>query len=41
MRAQRKRSDVKIELGLGRRVRVDSAIDTEALGRILDVAGDG
>ena len=32
----RKRSDVTIELGRGRRVRVDSDIDTEALGRILD-----
>jgi len=31
-----KRSDVVIELGRGRRVRVDSNIDTEALGRILD-----
>ncbi|PCK76953.1 IS66-like element accessory protein TnpA [Rhizobium sophoriradicis] len=34
--ARRKRSDVTIELGRGRRVRVDSDIDTEALGRILD-----
>ena len=34
---RRKRSDVTIELGRGRRVRVDSDIDTEALGRILDV----
>jgi len=33
---RRKRSDVTIELGRGRRVRVDSGIDTEALGRILD-----
>ena len=33
---RRKRSDVMIELGRGRRVRVDSDIDTEALGRILD-----
>ena len=33
---RRKRSDVTIELGRGRRVRVDSDIDTEALGRILD-----
>ena len=32
---RRKRSDVTIELGRGRRVRVDSDIDTEALGRIL------
>lgn len=34
---RRKRSDVTIELGRGRRVRVDSDIDTDALGRILDV----
>ena len=33
---RRKRSDVTIELGRGWRVRVDSDIDTEALGRILD-----
>ena len=33
---RRKRSDVTIDLGRGRRVRVDSNIDTEALGRILD-----
>lgn len=33
---RRKRSDVTIELGRGRRVRVDSHIDTEVLGRILD-----
>ena len=33
---RRKRGDVTIELGRGRRVRVDSDIDTEALGRILD-----
>ena len=33
---RRKRSDVTIELGRGRRVRVDSDIDTEALGRILE-----
>nr|CAD6423648.1 IS66 family insertion sequence hypothetical protein [Rhizobium sp. Q54] len=33
---RRKRSDVTIELGRGRRVRVDSDIDTDALGRILD-----
>jgi transposase len=33
---RRKRSDVTIDLGRGRRVRVDSDIDTEALGRILD-----
>ena len=33
---RRKRSDVVIDLGRGRRVRVDSDIDTEALGRILD-----
>ncbi|MBB2671498.1 UNVERIFIED_ORG: transposase [Rhizobium esperanzae] len=36
MPTRRKRSDVTIELGRGRRVRVDSDIDTEALGRILD-----
>lgn len=35
--SRRKRSDVTIELGRGRRIRVDSDIDTEALGRILDV----
>ena len=34
--SRRKRSDVMIELGRGRRVRVDSDIDTDALGRILD-----
>jgi transposase len=34
---RRKRSDVTIHLGRGRRVRVDSDIDTDALGRILDV----
>ena len=33
---RRKRIDVTIDLGRGRRVRVDSDIDTEALGRILD-----
>ena len=33
---RRKRSDVTIELGWGRRIRVDSDIDTDALGRILD-----
>lgn len=33
---RRKRSDVTIDLGRGRRVRVDSDIDTDALGRILD-----
>jgi transposase len=33
---RRKRNDVVIDLGRGRRVRVDSDIDTEALGRILD-----
>ncbi|KRB50975.1 transposase [Rhizobium sp. Root708] len=33
---RRKRSDVTIELGRGRRVRVDSDIDTDGLGRILD-----
>lgn len=35
--SRRKRSDVTIELGRGRRIRVDSDIDTDALGRILDV----
>lgn len=34
--SRRKRSDVTIELGRGRRIRVDSDIDTDALGRILD-----
>ncbi len=33
---RRKRGDVTIELGRGRRIRVDSDIDTDALGRILD-----
>jgi transposase len=33
---RRRRSDVTIELGRGRRVRVDSDIDTDSLGRILD-----
>ncbi|WP_081088465.1 IS66-like element accessory protein TnpA [Agrobacterium tumefaciens] len=33
---RRKRSDVTIELGRGRRVRVESDIATDALGRILD-----
>jgi transposase len=37
---RRKRSDVMIELGRGRRVRVDSDIDTVALGRILDCVLD-
>jgi transposase len=36
-RSRRKRCDVMIDLGRGQRVRVDSDIDTEALGRILDV----
>ncbi|WJS05535.1 IS66-like element accessory protein TnpA [Roseibium aggregatum] len=36
-RARRKPSIVTIELGRGKRVRVDSDIDTEALGRILDL----
>lgn len=36
MPTRRKRSDVTIELGRDRRIRVDSDIDTEALGRILD-----
>ena len=34
--SRRKRSDVTIELGRGRRIRVDSDIDTDALGRIID-----
>lgn len=36
-RPRRKSSAVMIELGGGRRVRVDSDIDADALGRILDV----
>nr|MDZ8097188.1 transposase [Nostoc sp. DedSLP01] len=36
-RPRRKISIVTIELGRGRRLRVESDIDTEALGRILDV----
>jgi len=36
-RARRKPSVVTIDLGRGKRVRVDSDIDTEALGRILDL----
>ncbi|MBO9463583.1 MULTISPECIES: IS66-like element accessory protein TnpA [Alphaproteobacteria] len=36
-RARRKPSVVMIELGRGKRVRFDSDIDTEALGRILDL----
>ncbi|WP_082475915.1 IS66-like element accessory protein TnpA [Roseibium album] len=36
-RARRKPSVVTIELGRGKRVRVDGDIDTEALGRILDL----
>ncbi|WP_064686559.1 IS66-like element accessory protein TnpA [Rhizobium bangladeshense] len=36
-RPRRKISIVTIELGSGRRIRVDSDVDTEALGRILDV----
>lgn len=38
---KRKRSDVTIELGRDRRVRVDSDINTEVLGRILDVCWVG
>ncbi|RNJ42593.1 transposase [Mesorhizobium erdmanii] len=34
---RKKTSTVTIELGRGRRIRVESDIDTEALGRILDV----
>lgn len=36
-RVRRKPSVVTIELGRGKRVRVDSDIDTDALGRILDL----
>lgn len=36
-RGRRKASMVMIELGGGRRVRVESDVDTEALGRILDL----
>ncbi|TCN17277.1 transposase [Sinorhizobium americanum] len=36
-RARKKASIVTIELGGGRRLRVESDIDTDALGRILDV----
>lgn len=36
-RARKKSSMVTIELGGSRRLRVESDIDTEALGRILDV----
>ncbi|KQZ43275.1 transposase [Ensifer sp. Root558] len=36
-RARKKASIVTIELGGGRRLRVKSDIDTDALGRILDV----
>ncbi|UTV41912.1 transposase (plasmid) [Ensifer adhaerens] len=36
-RARKKASMVMIELGGGRRLRVESDIDTEALARILDV----
>lgn len=36
-RPRRRSSAVMIELGDGRRVRVDSDIDADALGRILDV----
>ena len=36
-RARKKPSIVTIELGRGRRIRVESDVDTEALGRILDV----
>lgn len=37
MPTRRRRSDPTIELGRGRRVCVDSDIDTEVRGRILDV----
>jgi transposase len=36
-RPRKKTSMVTIELGHGRRIRVDGDVDTEALGRILDV----
>ncbi|MCF6113868.1 IS66-like element accessory protein TnpA [Mesorhizobium muleiense] len=36
-RSRKKSSMVTIELGGGRRLRVESDVDTEALGRILDV----
>lgn len=36
-RSRRKASMVTIELGGGRRIRVESDVDTEALGRILDL----
>jgi transposase len=36
-RPRKKTSIVTIELGGGRRLRVESDVDTEALGRILDV----
>ena len=36
-RPRKKTSLVTIELGGGRRIRVDSDVDTDALGRILDV----
>ncbi|MGZ2505236.1 hypothetical protein EHI47_26335 [Rhizobium leguminosarum] len=36
-RSRKKASMVMIELGGGRRLRVESHIDTDALGRILDV----
>ena len=39
-RPRRKSSAVVIELGSGRRVRVDSDIDTDVLGHILDVVMD-
>ncbi|CCM79573.1 hypothetical protein [Rhizobium mesoamericanum] len=34
---RKKTSIVTIELGRGRRIRVESDVDMEALGRILDV----
>ncbi|WP_292490909.1 hypothetical protein [Mesorhizobium sp.] len=36
-RQRKKSSTVTIELGGGRRLRIESDIDSEALGRILDV----
>lgn len=37
LRPRKKASIVTIELGRGRRLRVESDVDTEALARILDV----
>ncbi|WP_411909950.1 IS66-like element accessory protein TnpA [Mesorhizobium sp. ESP6-5] len=38
-RSRRKGSIIEIELGGGRRVRVDRDVDTEALRRVLDALG--